>query len=73
MCAGAMLHARIARLVYGAREYKTGAHGSVMNVFAEPRLNHHCEVHGEVLAETCSDLISGFFAARRLVKKTEVI
>ena len=71
MCAGAMLHARIARLVYGAREYKTGAHGSVMDVFAEPRLNHHCEVHGEVLAEACSDLISGFFASRRLAKKTE--
>ena len=71
MCAGAMLHARIARLVYGAREYKTGAHGSVMDVFAEPRLNHHCEVHGEVLAETCSDLISRFFASRRLAKKTE--
>ena len=71
MCAGAMLHARIARLVYGAREYKTGAHGSVMDVFAEPRLNHHCEVHGEVLAETCSDLISRFFVSRRLAKKME--
>lgn len=71
MCAGAMLHARIARLVYGAREYKTGAHGSVMDVFAEPRLNHHCEVHGAVLAETCAGLISGFFASRRLAKKSE--
>ena len=65
MCAGAILHARIARLVYGAREYKTGAHGSVMNVFAEPRLNHHCEVLGEVLAEECAALISGFFETRR--------
>jgi len=71
MCAGAILHARIARLVYGAREYKTGAHGSVMDVFAEPRLNHHCEVHGEVLADACAALISGFFASRRLAKKTE--
>ena len=71
MCAGAILHARIARLVYGAREYKTGAHGSVMDVFAEPRLNHHCEVRGEVMAEACSSLISGFFEARRLVKRTE--
>ena len=71
MCAGAILHARIARLVYGAREYKTGAHGSVMDVFAEPRLNHHCEVQGEVMAETCSSLISGFFETRRLVKRTE--
>lgn len=73
MCAGAMLHARIARLVYGAREYKTGAHGSVMDVFAEPRLNHHCEVHGEVLADTCAALISGFFASRRLTKKSEAV
>lgn len=73
MCAGAILHARIARLVYGAREYKTGAHGSVMDVFAESRLNHHCEVHGEVLAESCAELISGFFASRRLAKKTEGI
>ena len=71
MCAGAILHARIARLVYGAREYKTGAHGSVMDVFAEPRLNHHCEVHGEVLAGPCADLISAFFASRRLAKKSE--
>lgn len=73
MCAGAMLHARIARLVYGAREYKTGAHGSVMDVFAEQRLNHHCEVHGGVLAGVCAELISGFFASRRLAKKSEVV
>ena len=73
MCAGAILHARVARLVYGAREYKTGAHGSVMDVFAEPRLNHHCEVHGDVLADACAELISGFFAARRLARKTEAL
>lgn len=71
MCAGAMLHARIARLVYGAREYKTGAHGSVLDVFAEPRLNHHCDVRGEVLAEACAELISGFFAARRNAQKAQ--
>lgn len=70
MCAGAILHARIARLVYGAREYKTGAHGSVMDVFAEPRLNHHCEVQEGVLAEECAALISGFFDARRQAKRT---
>jgi tRNA(adenine34) deaminase len=69
MCAGAILHARTARLVYGAREYKTGAHGSVMDVFAEPRLNHHCEVQGEVLADECAALISGFFEARRQEKR----
>ena len=70
MCAGAILHARIARVVYGAREYKTGAHGSVMDVFAEPRLNHHCEVQEGVLAEECAALISGFFDARRQAKRT---
>lgn len=69
MCAGAMLHARIAHLVYGAREYKTGAHGSVMDVFAEPRLNHHCEVRAEVMAEECASLISGFFESRRQAKR----
>lgn len=69
MCAGAILHARIARLVYGAREYKTGAHGSVMDVFAEPRLNHHCEVHQGVLAAECAALISDFFEARRQAKR----
>lgn len=71
MCAGAILHARITRLVYGAREHKTGAHGSVLDVFAESRLNHHCTVHGEVLADACATLISGFFASRRLAKKSE--
>ena len=69
MCAGAILHARIARLVYGACEYKTGAHGSVMDVFAEPRLNHHCAVQRGVLAEECAALISGFFEARRQAKR----
>ena len=69
MCAGAILHARIARLVYGACEYKTGAHGSVMDVFAEPRLNHHCVVQKGVLAEECAALISGFFEARRQAKR----
>ena len=73
MCAGAILHARIARVVYGAREYKTGAHGSVIDVFAEPRLNHHCEVHGGVLADACAAQISGFFASRRLASKTEAV
>lgn len=71
MCAGAILHARIARVVYGAREYKTGAHGSIVDVFAEPRLNFHCEVAGGVLAEECAATISGFFEARRLEKKKE--
>jgi tRNA(adenine34) deaminase len=65
MCAGAMLHARIARLVFGARDPKTGAAGSVINLFAEPRLNHHTVVEGGVSAAECGRLLSGFFAARR--------
>lgn len=65
MCAGAMLHARIARVVFGAADPKTGAAGSVINIFAEERLNHHAEILGGILAEECGTLLSGFFAARR--------
>ena len=65
MCAGAILHARLARVVYGARDPKTGVHGSVVDLFAVDRLNHHTEVLGGVLADECSQLLSGFFAARR--------
>ncbi|MBL8416437.1 MAG: tRNA adenosine(34) deaminase TadA [Propionivibrio sp.] len=65
MCAGAILHARIARVIYGARDLKTGVHGSVVDLFAVERLNHHTEVVGGVLAEECSRLLSGFFAGRR--------
>ena len=69
MCAGAILHARIARVVYGARDYKTGVHGSVVDLFAVERLNHHTEVQGGVLTEECGQLLSDFFADRR--KKNE--
>jgi len=65
MCVGAMFHARIARVVYGASDPKTGAAGSVLNLFAEPRLNHHAIVQGGVLAEECGRVLSQFFAARR--------
>lgn len=65
MCAGAILHARIGRLVYGARDPKTGACGSVVDLFAEPRLNHHATAEGGVLADECGKLLSDFFAARR--------
>ena len=65
MCAGAMMHARLARVVYGASDPKTGACGSVLNLFAEPRLNHHTEVRGGVLAEECGTMLSAFFAERR--------
>ena len=66
MCAGAILHARIARVIYGARDLKTGVHGSVVDLFAVERLNHHTKVVGGVLAEECSRLLSGFFAGRRV-------
>ena len=65
MCAGAILHARLARLVYGASDPKTGACGSVVDLFAEPRLNHHTRVMGGVAADACASLLSEFFAARR--------
>jgi len=65
MCVGAMFHARIARVVFGASDFKTGACGSVLNLFAEQRLNHHAEMTAGVLAEECGQVLSDFFAARR--------
>ena len=65
MCSGAIQHARIARLVYGASDPKTGACGSVINLMDEPKLNHHTEVTQGILANECGSLLSEFFAARR--------
>ena len=65
MCSGAIQHARIARLVFGAADPKTGACGSVVDLMAEPRLNHHTEVIRGVMADECGSLLSAFFAARR--------
>jgi len=65
MCAGAMMHARLARVVYGAADPKTGACGSVVDLFAEGKLNHHTEVVGGVMADACSALLKEFFAERR--------
>ena len=65
MCVGAMFHARIRRVVYGAADPKTGAAGSTVNLFEEQRLNHHALVQGGVLAQECGALLSGFFASRR--------
>lgn len=65
MCVGAIIHARIAKVVFGARDPKTGAGGSVVDLFAETRLNHHAEVIDGVLATECGALLSEFFAARR--------
>jgi len=65
MCSGAILHARIARLIYGAADPKTGACGSVTDLFSQPKLNHHTEVLGGVLASESTLLLQQFFAARR--------
>ncbi len=71
MCVGAMFHARIARVVYGARDPKTGAAGSVFNLFTMPQLNHHARIEGGVLAEECSKVLSDFFAMRRAQQKMQ--
>lgn len=65
MCSGAIQHARIANLVYGASDPKTGACGSVIDLMAEAKLNHHTTVTSGVLAEECGSLLSAFFASRR--------
>ena len=65
MCSGAMMHARLARVVYGATDPKTGACGSVLNLFEQEQLNHHTDVAGGVMAEECGDMLKSFFAARR--------
>ncbi|GAB4089909.1 tRNA-specific adenosine deaminase [Hydrogenophaga soli] len=66
MCSGALLHARLSRVVYGAREPKTGGAGSVLDVFAQPQLNHHTQVQGGVLAPACAAELQAFFKPRRI-------
>ncbi|MBB2929393.1 tRNA(adenine34) deaminase [Paraburkholderia silvatlantica] len=65
MCAGAIMHARIARVVFGAPDPKTGACGSVVDAFANEQLNHHTSVSGGVLADECGEALRAFFADRR--------
>jgi tRNA(adenine34) deaminase len=65
MCSGAMMHARLARIVFGAADPKTGACGSIIDLFSQQTLNHHTEVTGGVLADECGALLKEFFAKRR--------
>ena len=70
MCSGAMMHARLARVVYGATDPKTGACGSVLNLFEHEKLNHHTELVGGVLADEAGAMLRGFFAERRLAARS---
>ena len=65
MCAGAMFHARIGRVVFGASDPKTGAAGSIVDLFKDEKLNHHAQIQGGVLASECGALLNRFFASRR--------
>lgn len=69
MCAGAMMHARVARVIFGAHDPKTGVAGSVLNLFDYSKLNHHCQVTGSVLAEACVNELQRFFAQRRAINR----
>lgn len=73
MCAGAMMHARLARVVFGASDPKTGTCGSIVNLFEQEKLNHHTELVGGVLAEECGKLLKEFFADRRQAQKNDAL
>ncbi|MEX2354036.1 MAG: tRNA adenosine(34) deaminase TadA, partial [Gammaproteobacteria bacterium] len=65
MCAGAIFHARIQRIVFGAFDPRAGVAGSVMNLFEDDRINHHAQITGGVMAEDCAKLLRHFFKERR--------
>ncbi len=71
MCLGAMLHARVGRVVFGARDPKTGVCGSVLDLPAQQQLNHQTRVEGGLLAEECGRLLQDFFAGRRAQRRAE--
>ncbi|MCP2230103.1 tRNA adenosine(34) deaminase TadA [Erwinia aphidicola] len=71
MCAGAMVHGRVGRLVFGARDAKTGAAGSLMDVLGHPGMNHQVKIEQGILAEECAALLSDFFRQRRAEKKAQ--
>ena len=72
MCAGAMLHARLARVVFGAADPKTGTCGSEVNLFDQPQLNHQTALVGNILADDCSKMLKDFFAERRAAQQKTI-
>jgi len=72
MCAGAIIHARIDRLVYGADDKKTGAVHSLYNLLSDPRLNHQAELQSGLMSEECGQVLRDFFAERRRQKKVSI-
>ncbi len=72
MCAGAIIHARVERVVYGATDPKAGAAGSVFDILGTDRLNHQVQVEAGVLAQECSELLSDFFRRRRQLPKANI-
>ena len=73
MCAGAMLHARLKKVIFGAYDPKTGAAGSVINLFDHPQLNHHTALQGGLMQDECGALLKEFFSARRRSEKEESV